>query len=455
MIEFSYIEIQQPIGSFYYCAIPASFLLKVVRTSPRSKNNDGVQRDLQQDRIKKISKYCSDPDAVFPTPIVISIDEDAKIKLDEEKHSVIFYNDDMIVGDVIDGQHRLWGIEGSKYADKFILPVALMFGLTLEEKAYIFSTINSNQVKVHPSLIYELFDVSNKRSPQKTVHEIARVMNNSDVSPFYNRLKMLGRKTDNQTKATLSQGTFAKSIMPLISRDPDEDARMIKRMETINDDIRCPFRNYFINNKDDVIIKILLNCFNALKKVFPLEWEDPSNNILWKTTGFGAVIYALPSIIKKGTRDKVLTQVFFEMCFISFRKSLDDLGILLNSKDFPGGGVQNQKKLAKILIESVANFNFEAYMNNVKNLTFPDFLDIIGRFENDELYELSIILREKGSCGRCHYFLCDILNDNIRITYPFYDISTKIPLTKADEALKYLEERFLGGLDIDSWYKYV
>ena len=101
-----------------------------------------------------------------------------------------------------------------------------MFDLTVAEEAYIFSTINSNQRKVDPSLIYDLFDVSTNRSPQKTAHEIARVMNSSTSSPFYNRLKMLGKKASGQDKASLSQGTFAKSILMLISKKPDEDARL-------------------------------------------------------------------------------------------------------------------------------------------------------------------------------------------------------------------------------------
>ena len=109
-----------------------------------------------------------------------------------------------------------------------------MFDLTIEEKAYVFSTINSNQTKVPPSLIFDLFDVSNLRSPNKTVHHIARVMNCSVESPFYNRLKMLGKKEQSQKNATLSQGTFAKTILMLISKDPNEDARLIKRGLKLN-----------------------------------------------------------------------------------------------------------------------------------------------------------------------------------------------------------------------------
>lgn len=449
---FSYLEVQQPIGVFYYCAIPATFLLKVVKASPRSKNEGGVQRDPQQDRINQISKYCSDPDAVFPTPIVVSVNAGANVTLDEDHHNIIFADDETVIGDVIDGQHRLWGIEGSKYADQFVLPVALMFGLTLEEKAYIFSTINSNQRKVDPSLIYDLFAVSKTRSPQKTVHELARVMNNTETSPFYNRLKMLGKKTKSQDKATLSQGTFAKTILQLITRDPEEDARLIKKEQVLKEDVRCPFREYFIDEKDDVIAKILFNCFNALKNVFEEEWKEPQKYILWKTTGFRAVVYSLPSIIRKGHREKVLTQKFFEMCFMALKKRLDDDKLTLTSKHFPGGGEQNQKKLAKIIVEAVANLDLKEYDENLIRTQFQDFLESLGELDMHEIYDLAQALQ--GNTQSLAFFKCKEEGDNLEITYPYYDASTEISKDEAVVDLKYLEDKYMEGLDAESWYGY-
>ena len=52
----------------------------------------------------------------------------------------------------------------------FDIPVVVMFNLKEEQKAYVFSTINGNQVKVNRSLIYDLFDLSESHSPYKTCH---------------------------------------------------------------------------------------------------------------------------------------------------------------------------------------------------------------------------------------------------------------------------------------------
>ncbi len=78
------------------------------------------------------------------------------------------------------------------------------------------------------SLIYDLFSLSKSRSPQKTIHEVARTLNNLKNSAFYNRLKMLGKKSEGQDFATLSQGTFVKYTLTLISKDPESDQIKLK-----------------------------------------------------------------------------------------------------------------------------------------------------------------------------------------------------------------------------------
>ncbi len=136
------------------------------------------------------------------------------------------FDENSIIGEIIDGQHRIEGIKKSSKIDDFELPITLMFNLTEEEKAYIFSIINSKQTKVPKSLIYDLFFLSEERSPQKTCHEIARLFNSDENSSFFKRLKMLGRKEHQE--ASLSQGSFIKYLLPNISKKPDEDLRNIK-----------------------------------------------------------------------------------------------------------------------------------------------------------------------------------------------------------------------------------
>lgn len=164
-----------------------------------------------------------------------------------------------------------------------------MVDLDSYQKAYVFSVINSKQVSVPSSLIYDLFALSKNRSPFKTCHEITRALNRSENSPFYNRLKMLGKKKEDQNLATISQGSFVKYLLELISRDPEQDTLDIKNERNLEKDVRCSLRDLFINERDDVILKIIINLFTAVKGI-RRRMDYSSKSIISKPIGVGAIL---------------------------------------------------------------------------------------------------------------------------------------------------------------------
>jgi DGQHR domain-containing protein len=354
MIELSYIKIEQPIGEFYITSIDASVLAKIAKVERRHENPDAVQREQSLQRIKEIAKYTGDSDATFPTPIIVAVENDVDIEIDEINNKIRF-EDNKIIGEVIDGQHRLEGLKASNNLSKFQLPVVLMFNLIPEQKAYVFSIINSKQTRVNMSLIYDLFALSNTRSPYKTCHETARAFNKEPDSPYHNRLKMLGKKAEGQELASLSQGTFIKYMLELISKKPDEDLRKIKKGESLEPNERCVLRDYFINEKDAVIYKIMLNLFSAVKCAFPDEWINPNQYIISKSIGFGAVIKAFPEIYKLGVEHNKLTQEFLTDVFNRFREYLESKDIELTSEFF-GSNEQARTQLANHIKASVAEY---------------------------------------------------------------------------------------------------
>jgi len=348
-MKLKYIQVEQPIGTFYLTSIEASILAKIAIIERRDENPDAVQREQSEKRVKEISKYCGDTDATFPTPIIIAVNDNADINLDE---NYITLNENSIIGEVIDGQHRLSGLKSSNYLSKFQLPVVFMFNLVPEEKAYVFSIINSKQTRVNMSLIYDLFALSSNRSPYKTCHETARALNKEQNSPFHNRLKMLGKKKEGQELASLSQGTFIKYMLELISKKPEDDTLKIKRGEKLLVNEKIVLRNYFINEKDSVIYKILLNLFTGVEMAFKEEWNSPDKFILSKSIGFGAIIKSFPELYKKGIKTNELNIEFFFQEFKNFKIYLEKENIELTSKDF-GSNEQARTKLAKLIIESI------------------------------------------------------------------------------------------------------
>lgn len=351
MISLNFVEVKQPIGSFYICSIEASLLINIVEIRRRNISQSHVQRDDASKRVSEISNFCSDKDAVFPTPIIVAVDIDSNVRITDGK---IHFSGDEIIGEVIDGQHRILGIKKSGLADIFQLPVVFMFDLELTHKAYIFSIINSKQTRVNMSLIYDLFALSEFRSPYKTCHELARSFNNDFESPYYNRMKMLGKKTETQENASISQGSFIKFTLELITRDPESDTRNLKKgVDYLKSDLRCPLREYFIEENDAVIYKILMNYLNSVRAVFGKEWNDPHNYIISKSIGYSALVKAFPTFYQLGVSKGALNFDFFLEVMNQIKSHMENLGKSFTSNDYGS----NEQSRAQLTRDLTAPFN--------------------------------------------------------------------------------------------------
>ena len=346
------LEVRQPIGTFYVGRMSANDVIAISKVS-RREGRDGHQRQLKEKRAKEIALYCQDPDATFPTPVILSVDKDNFVLEDSPipELSCFSYNENSKIAEILDGQHRIAGIMKSNNRD-FDLPVVVMFNLKEEQKAYVFSTINGNQVKVDRSLIYDLFDLSESRSPYKTCHQIARIMNSEETSPFYRRLKMLEKKT--HASETISQSTFVTNLCELISNSPQEDAIQIKRGKTPKlgkDSGKLVFRKYFVDNRDDIILRILINYFNAVSVVFEKEWSDPDNYILTKSVGFEGLISALRTLIPTGEKMGDLSEDYFKNVFLELKVVFAKEQLDFSSICFPSNS-QSASRITKLIIDA-------------------------------------------------------------------------------------------------------
>lgn len=283
----------QPGGVFYACTLPAIDIVHRLEIRRRSQNpNIGVQRDENQSRVNDISKYAHEINAVFPTPIIVSANSET-IKLNNGK--LFLPNGRSVLGHVLDGQHRLLGIKSltDEEISRFNLLIVFVFDIDVYSEATIFSTINSTQKQVSKSLMYDLFALHPGRSIEKTCHEIVRSLNDDSDSPFFHKIKILGKKVE-ETE-TLSQAAFV-----------DQIARQIRDKEG-------PFYDYYANDKDWVIRKIIANYFRAIIETQSSLGEKinfPDDYFL-KTTGFGGVAQSLRDIVRLGKMQEDITQDFF------------------------------------------------------------------------------------------------------------------------------------------------
>jgi DGQHR domain-containing protein len=306
------LEVQQPIGNFYLGVIEARDLVAISFSDVRRQDGRdleryiGIQRDLSEGRVGEIKNYVKNVDACFPTGIILSI---SNVHIEPSKTAEGFpalaINRDSDIAKIIDGQHRIAGFEGFE-GKPFYLNVTIFVDMVLEDQAMVFATINLKQTKVTKSLASDLYEFAEARSPQKTCHNIAKLMNFKEGSPLKKFIKILGKSTGQELES-ITQSTFVDRLMKLISREAMQDKDLIKRKRTParatkGDQRKLLFRNLFIDENDAQITMVLWEYFSAIKERWPIAWLDRSKGaILGRSTGFAALLRLLPEIIVRIT----------------------------------------------------------------------------------------------------------------------------------------------------------
>ena len=309
------LTVRQPIGEFYVGVIPAS-QLRIISYADRRRQIQvedaiyaGIQRELSEKRRAEIRKYIRSFDASFPNSFIIAVRSEDVVS---EENGILILRNHPRTACIIDGQHRLSGFDETN-EEGFDLLVSIFIDLPQESQAMLFATINLKQTRVNESLVYDLFEETTTRSPQKTSHEVAKSLNRDNESPFFEHIKPLGKRT-NEYEGRISQATFIKKLLPLIAKDPDSVRDAVRRGiklapdDSANQD--CPFWSYFVEGKDWAIQKVINNYFKSIGQVFPNEW-DVDTSALGKTIGFGAFMTLLLPVAKRGLRDKRLDVKYF------------------------------------------------------------------------------------------------------------------------------------------------
>ena len=350
-LELEYFPVTQNVGTFYCCEISAQTLLEICQFDFRQiKDNKGVkeflgiQRPLKEDRVKTIRRYLGTSDACFPTSIVISVDERCASLFERngKKYLILKPFEDpsepkivvpfRAMATIIDGQHRLKAFEGTEH--DWALTVNVFVGVDEATQALIFSTVNLAQTKVNKSLVYDLFSLDQKRSPEKTSHEIVVNLNSMPESPFRDLIKRLGSATDGVFGETLSQATVVKALLPYITNDPLTDRDIGRRIGIWPD--RGPkdfekriFYPFFRNNEDHKILAVLINYYSAVRNVWPEAWGSTGQGaVLTRTNGFNGTMRFLRELYLHLTaRPTVPSQAEFEAVLSASPLKSDDFNV--------------------------------------------------------------------------------------------------------------------------------
>lgn len=362
-IEINCLEIEQPIGTFYVGKIRWQDLLEISYSEKRrilEETNDetasyfGIQRELSDKRLKEISEYVAYQDATFPSSVVLAIPSITRVDEDNEIVNVTFdpvkkflqIRRDSKIAHIIDGQHRIFGLEKYKIdfpeaasTLNFELLVSIFIDIDDDNQSMIFATINKAQTKVNKSLVYDLYELAKTKSPQRTAHNIAKLLDEESKSPLKGMVNRLGKAND-PLRETITQATLVESFIKYISSNPMKDRDLLKKGKKIpladEKEIKVRFfRNWFINNEDEKIAEIIWNYFSAIKKHWPLAW---GTSILSKSTGVIAFMKFLSPLINHiGTNKKISESEFFDIISkINIKDGIGNDGDFNTDKYVPG-----------------------------------------------------------------------------------------------------------------------
>lgn len=268
-IKLDYIEVTQKIGTFYVAKItPADLRLIANDNLSRYKNaEDGIQRNINQIKSKEIREYIkNDEIATFPNSIVVALrsdhsEEDPDYYFNDEEKS-LYIRKDSKVANIIDGQHRLSGFDSDEIS--FELIISIFLDLSLGQQARVFAKINSTQSKVSLDLVYDLFGITDERTPEKIAYFIVKHLNEDEDSSWQNQIKTLYYRD-----GFLAQGSMAKYI----------DKQLISKNK--------PLFYLYEQEKEANILAILKSYFKALSETFQNDWNDQiDKSVIKKTTGF-------------------------------------------------------------------------------------------------------------------------------------------------------------------------
>lgn len=353
-IELHTIKVKQPIGFFYVTKISYSDLLDMSKVDIRHITEDdeilGIQRELKGEKVNQIRKYLTTVFATFPNSIIVNVSSADIVSSAGEKLTIIAKDDTFTI---IDGQHRLAGFDNYK-GGNFELILSIFVDLDIPQQAEIFTTINSEQTKVAPSLNVNLELDSKYYTPRKMMVEIAQSFNLAKDSPWYNSIKMLGGGKE----GVISLASFARPLFGLTYRESDWYIIKNRLMTCCGEQVNFSDFNYdiskyifweFYKNHDSAsVYKILYNYFAAFQSVFQSDWMN-EKSILNKTTGYNAMMRLFKDLIPSGLREKRFTYDFF----IDVLSPLSRLDGTINAKTYGSSGLYATNQLYQDFIDGI------------------------------------------------------------------------------------------------------
>ena len=273
-----FLKLSQHGNEFYLTTLPAGILTEISYASVRGQDAEegAVQRFLSPRRIGSVKNFAL-AGGDFPNAVILNWQGNLKI---DEKKSTISFEVEPRIAQLIDGQHRVAGLEeavreNADFAD-FQVPVAIYYGLDTVRCAEIFLAINTEQKPVPRSLVFDLYGLLGDQVADSAVvraQDIARTLNN-EGAPYYGMIKFPGEPP---RKGGVALSTAVTSIRPLIEKNGVLDQIGLASFENQS--------------------KLILNFFDALRACYGKEWTERANALIYASGFSGALEFLSKRIV--------------------------------------------------------------------------------------------------------------------------------------------------------------
>lgn len=192
---------------------------------------EGYQRGIDETRVNDISDFLSKKidilPSLLPASVILNCRRVETIRYNDTD-SIITIDDDAVFH-VVDGQHRLRGLERSKIK-KYEIPITIIEGLNIAQEAGQFLTINTKQKKVRPDLQLRILYHQDRTNTRKLIDilgienwkvealTLCIALNDKNESPWRNLILRPGEKREGQWKP-ITEANFVDTLKFFSSRE--------------------------------------------------------------------------------------------------------------------------------------------------------------------------------------------------------------------------------------------
>lgn len=308
--------------------------IKYIAVRGRSNEQGAVQRLLSPIRLKSIEEYVLKGNTFYSPFYLNWSNANANISISNSQITIPLVAES---AQVLDGQHRLAGMERAvakkpELENQKVL-VILSNRLDTKQAAEVFLNINTEQKPVPKSLIYDLFGLINADDPDLPLvraKDLAMALQKDNSSPYFNSIKMPGSM---RGVGVIDMSTIVNSLKLML----EEDGGFVK------------YKILTLENQ----ISVILNYFNAIKKIYSMEnqWYSKTNNPFLTNAGFVAASEVLNKtlMVKCAAKKEFSQEVMIELLH------LDTTPLLLRSDIKNMDGKTQRKVIVKYLEDAINN----------------------------------------------------------------------------------------------------